>query len=186
VWVRIPPGAHNGGVKEHFGSLRVFSGSLVLLLSLLALTLVSGCSTDTDLPDVTSTNNQFEPDNPDDSTFTDDAGNEMRVGQDLDLPADWPAGIPTPDGRLVAVSVVDQSTAVGTWQVDGDLIQIENDYLQVLQSSGFETSRSEDLSTESITVFFAVNNDFDITVSATPGENPTDPGEITVLVNPAL
>jgi hypothetical protein len=87
---------------------------------------------------------------------------------------------------LVAVSVVDQSTAVGTWQVDGDLIQIENNYLQVLQSSGFETSRSEDLSTESITVFFAVNNDFDITVSATPGENLTDPGEITVLVNPAL
>jgi hypothetical protein len=31
-----------------------------------------------------------------------------------------------------------------------------------------------------------VNNDFDITVSATPGENLTDPGEITVLVNPAL
>jgi hypothetical protein len=156
------------------------------VLALLALTLVSGCSTDSDLPDVTSTNNQFETDNPDVSTFTDDAGNEMQVGQDLDLPADWPSGIPTPDGRLVAVSVVDQSTAVGTWQVDGDLIQIENNYLQVLQSSGFETSRSEDLSTESITVFFAVNNNFDITVSATPGENLTDPGEITVLVNPAL
>ncbi len=168
-------------MTNHFRSVGIFTGSLALLLSL-----VSGCSTESDPTEVTSTGNQFESDNPDDSTFTDDAGNEMLVGQDLDLPANWPSAIPTPDGRLVAVSIFDQSTAVATWQIDGDLIATENNYLQVLQSNGFNTSKSDDLSTGSISVFFAVGKDFDITVSATPGEVETDPGEITVLVNPSL
>ena len=155
------------------------------VLSLLLVTL-SGCSADSGAEDVTSTGNHFESDNPSDSTFTDDAGNEMQVGQDLALPSGWPSAIPTPEGRLVAVSIVDQSTAVATWQVDGDLISTENSYLKDLESRGFQTSQSTDLSTDSISVFFAINDEFDITVSATPGEQESDPGEITVLVNPAL
>lgn len=147
---------------------------------------VSGCTSDSGPTEATPTGNHFESDNPEVSTFTDDAGNEMQVGQDLELPREWPSSIPTPDGRLVAVSVVDQSTAVATWQIDGDLISAENSYLQDLESQGFQTTKADDLSTESISVFFAIGNGLDITVSATPGEQETDPGEITVVINPSL
>ncbi len=183
MWVRIPPGAHNSEVSKY--SLKT-AVALAGAFSLLLFT-VSGCSAQTGPEDVVipSAGNQFESDNPTDSTFTDDAGNEMQVGQNLDLPSDWPADIPTPAGRLVAVSIVNESTAVATWQIDGDIIEAEINYLKALESRGFQTSKSDDLSTDSISVFFAINSDFDITVSATPGEQESDPGEITVLVNPA-
>jgi hypothetical protein len=175
-------------VKQLSRPVNIFVvGTLTLLLAT-----VTGCSNGStsngSAPSnsAPATGNHFESDNPNDSTFTDDAGNEMQVGQDLPLPEDWPAAIPIPEGRLVAVSIVDESTAVATWQVDGELTSIDSAYLQLLESRGFTTERSNDLSTESITVFFAVGNNFDITVSATPGEKETDPGEITVLVNPSF
>ena len=145
-----------------------------------------GCTSTTVSPDVSPTGAQFEFENPDDSVFTDDAGNEMQVGSDLDVPANWPAAVPTPQGRLIAVSVVDESTAVATWQVEGDVIQAEDAFVQVMTESGFQVTRSTDLSTENISVFTAQGNDLDVTISATTGENPDDPGEITLLVNPAF
>ena len=128
----------------------------------------------------------FESDNPDDSTFTDDAGNELQVGENLALPPDWPGDVPIPDGSLIAVSVVDAQTAVATWQIDGDVLLAEQSYVEQLASTGFTVTKSDDLSTEANTVYTAVGNGLDVTVSATSGEKETDPGEITVLVNPGL
>ena len=171
----------NYRLHSHGTSLGTAIGAITIVLLG-----VSGCASDSGSTEATPSGNHFESDNPEESTFTDDAGNEMQVGQDLELPKEWPSSIPTPDGRLVAVSVVDQSTAVATWQIDGDVISAENNYLQELESQGFETTKSDDLSTESISVFFALGNGLDITVSATPGEQESDPGEITVVINPSL
>ena len=156
---------------------------------LLIAGMLSGCSSqDSSEPnsDITTSGDQFESDNPEDSTFTDDAGNEMQVGENLELPADWPAAVPTPEGRLIAVSIIDESTAVATWQVDGDVVTAENALVEAFTLNGFRAERSEDLSTDSITVYTAVGNDLDVTVSATPGAGESDPGEITLLVNPSF
>lgn len=161
-------------------------GAAALLALVLWVPTLTGCATEPAPRENTSAGNQFESDNPGDSTFTDDAGNEMQVGQDLDLPADWPSSISPPQGRLVAVSVVNPLTAVATWQVDGDVMAAETLYLELLESNGFTVENSSELSTNTISVFFARDETFDVTVSATPGDKVTDPGEITVVVNPAL
>ena len=155
----------------------------------MAITVVftlGACSGATTESAPTATGDHFESENPDDSVFTDDAGNEMQVGSDLDLPAEWPAAMPVPEGRLIAVSVVDASTAVGTWQVEGDVNEAETIFVQTVSDAGFTVTPAADLSTDTITVYTAQGNDLDVTISATPGETPSDPGEITLLVNPAF
>lgn len=132
------------------------------------------------------TDAQFETDNPDDSTFTDDAGNEMQVGENLVLPPEWPALVPTPEGSLIAVSIVDSETAVATWQTPGDVFVAEQSLVELFESGGFEVTKSVDLSTDANTVYTAVGNGLDVTISATSGEVQSDPGEITVLVNPGM
>ncbi len=160
--------------------------AILVGLMLCAVPLV-GCSSSNDTSTVSPTSgNHFESDDPNDSIFTDDAGTEMVVGDDLDLPNEWPSGVPVPSGRLVAVAIADPATAVATWQIDADLSVAESDYISQLELSGFEISPAPDLSTESITVYFAIGQKLDITVSATPGEKPSDPGEITVVINPSL
>ena len=168
----------------------------VLLLSVLAATTTTVACTNAELSNANGSESSselstesiapFESDNPDDSTFTDDAGNELQVGENLPLPPDWPADVPIPDGSLIAVSVVDAQTAVATWQTDGDVLLAEQSYVEQLASTGFTVTKSDDLSTDANTVYTAVGNGLDITVSATSGEKETDPGEITVLVNPGL
>ena len=167
-----------------------------LLLSVLAATTTTVACANFELPNsndsasstdpTTESIAPFESENPDDSTFTDDAGNELQVGENLPLPPDWPADVPTPKGSLIAVSVVDTQTAVATWQTDGDVFLAEQSYVEQLASAGFTVTKSDDLSTAANTVYTAVGNGLDVTVSATSGEKETDPGEITVLVNPGL
>jgi hypothetical protein len=148
--------------------------------------LISGCSSTTVTPEALPTGAQFESDNPDANVFTDDAGNELQVGDDLPLPADWPVGVPTPVGKLIAVSVVDSSTAVATWQIEGDMLIVEANYVAELEKAGFAATQSTDLSTDTISVYTAMGNGLDITISATLGAESTDPSELTVLINPAM
>jgi hypothetical protein len=186
VWVRIPPGAHNVDMVQAISCRKIKSKLAVAMLALVLGLSLAGCTSHTVTSEVSPTGAQFELDNPNDTTFTDDAGNELLVGDNLELPSNWPAAVPTPPGRLIAVSIVDESTAVATWQVEGDVNQAEDALVQEMSDSGFVVIRSDDLSTETISVFTAEGNDLDVTVSATPGANTGDSGEITLLVNPAF
>jgi hypothetical protein len=178
VWVRIPPGAHNAGM--HFRS------TLTAIVCGLSLTIgLSGCSSSPDEVPTSDLGNRFEQSNPTDEFLDDGSGNELEVGSDLPLPSNWPQGIPTPDGILIAVSVIDERTAVATWTVQGNVFTAQKDFLTKFDST-FTVEPIADLSTDTIVVFGAIGNAYDITISATLGEQVNDLGEITLLVNPSI
>jgi hypothetical protein len=162
--------------------------ALICLALALGMSACSSGSNITDVTDVTETNdlgNHFETSNSQDEILDDGSGNELAVGSDLFLPTTWPEGVPTPTGTLIAVSVIDDRTAVATWSVQGDVFQVQQMFLPAFDS-GFVVEPIPDLSTDTIVVYGAVGNGYDITVSATLGEKATDPGEITMLVNPSI
>ncbi len=177
VWVRIPPGAHNAAMGV-FSKIAVAAAGTVLILG------VSGCSTSPDVGEGNELGNHFETSNPSDEFLDDGSGNELEIGSDLTLPPTWPIGVPTPVGSLIAVSVIDEQTAVATWSVTGDVVPAQIEFL-TLFDSGYVVQPIPDLSTESIFVYGAIGNGYDITISATVGEKSTDPGEITLLINPS-
>lgn len=162
-------------------------------VAIASLTLLLGaCSQNSDVgPESepqsdTTASNHFETDPTGDSIFTDDAGNEIAVGENLTLPNNWPGLVPTPEGSLVAVSVIDEQTAVATWKIESDVFAVQEEYAQDLSSQGFEVSSDFGLSTDTIVVLIARGSGLDITISATTGEQVNDPGEITVVVNPSV
>ncbi len=146
---------------------------------------VAGCSSTPDAAPTSELGNHFEQSDPTDDHLDDGSGNELEVGTNLTLPQDWPQGVPTPIGSLIAVSVIDERTAVATWMVQGDVFTIQKDFLTEFDST-FIVEPISDLSTETIVVYGAIGNGFDITISATLGEQENDPGEITLLVNPSI
>ncbi len=164
---------------------------LFIALSLAAIALLSACSSgnaDASLESSASetVNDHFEGDAKNDSTLTDDEGNELSVGENIELPSEWPAAVPTPDGSLIAVSIIDASTAVGTWAVNGDVYAAQELFKDELTAFDFSTRSAPELSAEGIVVFTAQGNGLDVTVSATLGERDSDPGQITILVNPGF
>jgi hypothetical protein len=177
VWVRIPPGAHNADMKFRSKTAAAMCG-VVLALG------VVGCSSAVDVAQTSDLGNQFEQANPTDDFLDDGSGNELEVGTDLALPSNWPQAIPTPEGSLIAISVIDERTAVATWTVQNDVFLAQKDFLTEFDKS-FAVEPLLDLSTESIIVYGAIGNGFDVTISATLGAKADDPGEITVLVNPS-
>jgi hypothetical protein len=144
---------------------------------------VVGCSSAGDVAQTSDLGNQFEQANPADEFLDDGSGNELEVGIDLTLPSNWPQAIPTPEGSLIAVSVIDERTAVATWTARNDVFLAQKEFLTEFDES-FAIEPLLDLSTESIIVYGAIGNGFDVTISATLGAKADDPGEITVLVNP--
>jgi len=146
---------------------------------------IAGCSSGSDVVQTSDLGDRFEAPNPTDDLLDDGSGNELEVGSDLTLPDNWPQGIPTPSGTLIAVSVIDERTAVATWIVEGDVFTAQANFLNEFDSM-FTVEPLEELSTDTISVFGAIGNGYDITVSATLGEESSDPGEITLLVNPSL
>lgn len=178
VWVRIPPGAHNADMDLR-STITAIACGVLLTIGL------SGCSSSPTEAPTSDLGNHFEQSNPTDELLDDGSGNELVVGSDLTLPNNWPQGIPTPDGTLIAVSVIDERTAVATWTVQGDVFTAQEDFLTKFDSS-FAVEPIADLSTETIVVYGAIGNGYDITVSATLGEQVNDPGEITLLVNPSI
>jgi hypothetical protein len=157
----------------------VIAGGVVLILSLAA------CSNAPEGTPTSGLGNHFEQSNPNDDRLDDGSGNELEVGANLTLPQGWPEGVPTPSGSLIAVSVIDDRTAVATWTVKGDVFTIQKDFLNQFDST-FTVEPIADLSTDTIVVFGAIGNGYDITISATLGEQVNDPGEITLLVNPSI
>lgn len=154
-------------------------------LGLVLIVGVNACSSNPPVTQPSALGNNFETSNPDDELLDDGSGNELEIGSDLALPSDWPKGVPTPTGTLIAVSVIDDRTAVATWSVEGDVFSAQKMFLLAFDSS-FTVEPIPDLSTETIVVYGAIGNGFDITISATLGEQTTDPGEITLLVNPSI
>jgi hypothetical protein len=178
VWVRIPPGAHNAGMD--------LRSKFTAVACVVALTIgVAGCSSEPDVTQTSDLGDHFESSNPTDDLLDDGSGNELEVGSDLTLPNDWPQGVPTPSGTLIAVSVIDERTAVATWTVEGDVFTVQEGFLAEFDST-FTVEPLADLSTDTIAVYGVIGNGYDITVSATLGEQSSDPGEITLLVNPSL
>ncbi len=145
---------------------------------------LAGCASSPTVSESSDLGNRFETSNPEDKLWDDGSGNELEVGSDLSLPPDWPEGVPTPAGALISVSVIDDRTAVATWSVEGDVFQAQQSFLAEFDS-GFSVEPIPDLSTDTIIVYGATGNGFDITISSTLGERSTDPGEITLLVNPS-
>ncbi len=177
VWVRIPPGAHNHCV----GISKIHTATALGVVLVLGL---AGCTSSPTVSQTSDLGNRFETSNPEDKLWDDGSGNELEVGSDLSLPPDWPEGVPTPAGALISVSVIDDRTAVATWSVEGDVFQAQQSFLAEFDS-GFSVEPIPDLSTDTIIVYGATGNGFDITISSTLGERSTDPGEITLLVNPS-
>ncbi len=177
VWVRIPLGAHNDWV----GISKIHTATALGVVLVLGL---AGCTSSPTVSQTSDLDNRFETSNPEDKLFDDGSGNELEVGSDLSLPPDWPEGVPTPAGALISVSVIDDRTAVATWSVEGDVFQAQQSFLAEF-NSGFSVEPIPDLSTDTIIVYGATGNGFDITISSTLGERSTDPGEITLLVNPS-
>lgn len=143
-----------------------------------------GCSSAVDEHATSDLGNQFEQSNPTDEFLDDGSGNELEVGSDLALPSNWPQAIPTPVGSLIAISVIDERTAVATWTAQGDVYLAQKEFLTEFDST-FVVEPILDLSTDSIVVYGAIGNGFDVTISATLGQQADDPGEITLLVNPS-
>ena len=177
VWVRIPPGAHNADMK-------IRSNITVAMCGVLLSVGLVGCSGSVDVAQTSDLGNQFEQSNPTDEFLDDGSGNELEVGRDLNLPSNWPQAIPTPEGSLIAISVIDERTAVATWSVQNDVFLAQKEFLTEFDGS-FAVEPLLDLSTDSIIVYGAIGNGFDVTISATLGAKADDPGEITVLVNPS-
>jgi hypothetical protein len=161
-----------------FLKIAVAAAGTVLILG------VSGCSTSPDVGEGNELGNHLQTSHPSDEFLDDGSGNELEIGSDLTLPPTWPIGVPTPVGSLIAVSVIDEQTAVATWSVTGDVVPAQIEFL-TLFDSGYLVQPIPDLSTESIFVYGAIGNGYDITISATVGEKSTDPGEITLLINPS-
>ena len=177
VWVRIPPGAHNAGMN--------FRSRIAVALSVVVLTTgFVGCSSAVDEAATSDLGSHFEQANPTDEFLDDGSGNELEVGSDLALPNNWPQAIPTPGGSLIAISVIDERTAVATWTAQGDVFLAQKQFLAEFDST-FVVEPLLDLSTDSIVVYGAIGNGFDVTISATLGQQADDPGEITLLVNPS-
>jgi hypothetical protein len=146
---------------------------------------LAGCSSGSEVTQTSDLGDRFESSNPTDDFLDDGSGNELEVGSDLPLPNNWPQGIPTPEGTLIAVSVIDERTAVATWTVQGDVFTAQKEFLTQFDST-FTVEPIADLSTDTIVVYGAIGNGYDVTVSATLGEQVNDPGEITLLINPSI
>ena len=166
---------------------------LFIALNLPAIALLSACSNgnsdasmESGASASQSADDHFEGDAQNDSILTDEAGNELSMGDNIELPTDWPAQVPTPAGSLIAVSIIDSSTAIGTWAVTGDVYAAQEIFKGELDTLGYSTKAAPDLSAEGIVVFTAQGNGLDVTVSATIGEKDSDPGQITILVNPGF
>lgn len=164
---------------------------LAIALSLAATALLAACSNGNSDASIESgasasqsADDHFEGDAQNESILTDEAGNELSMGDNIVLPTDWPAQVPTPAGSLIAVSIIDSSTAIGTWTVPGDVYAAQEIFKGELDTLGYLTNAAPDLSAEGIVVFTAQGNGLDVTVSATLGEKDSDPGQITILVNP--
>jgi hypothetical protein len=162
-----------------------FRSKIAVALSGVVLTTgFVGCSSAVDDAANSDLGNQFEQSNPTDEFLDDGSGNELEVGSDLALPSNWPQAIPTPVGSLIAVSVIDERTAVATWTVQGDVFLAQKEFLTEFDTT-FVVEPLVDLTTDSIVVYGAIGNGFDVTISATLGQQADDPGEITLLVNPS-
>ncbi|GEM_PF-318712 len=178
VSVRIRLGAHNADMAFH-SKVAATTLGIAMLLGM------SGCSSSPEEVQQSDMGNRFETSNPTDGFLDDGSGNELAVGSDLTLPGTWPEGVPTPAGTLIAFSVIDDRTAVATFSVDGDVFSSQQMFLTAFDTS-FTVEPIPDLSTDTIAVYGAIGNGYDITISATLGEQPSDRGEITLLVNPSL
>lgn len=146
---------------------------------------LAACSSSPETTPAGELGNRFEQSNPSDDRLDDGSGNELEIGANLTLPQGWPKDVPTPNGSLIAVSVIDERTAVATWTVQGDVFTAQEEFLTRFDST-FTVEPISDLSTETIVVYGAIGNGYDITISATLGEQSDDPGEITLLVNPSI
>ena len=176
VSVQIRPGAHNEAVNPSTTSA-LAAATLVVAVG------IGGCSSGPDSTTSSDLGNRFETSVPDGSPLGDGSGNQLAMGIDLMLPTDWPIHVPTPVGSLISVSVIDENTAVGTWSIAGDVFGAQQVYLAQLEE-GFAVEPIPDLTTDTIVVYAVTGSGYEIIVSATLGEKTTDPGEITLLVNP--
>jgi hypothetical protein len=176
VSVQIRPGAHNEVVNPSTTSALIAAGLAIAVG-------IGGCSTGPGPTTSSDLGNRFETFDPDDGPLGDGSGNQLAMGNDLMLPMDWPINVPTPDGSLISVSVINDNTAVGTWSIAGDVFQAQQVYLAQFQA-GFAVQPMPDLTTDTIVVYAVTGSGYEIIVSSTLGEKITDPGEITLLVNP--
>ncbi len=90
-------------------------------------------------------------------TVTGPSGEAVSVGEGVDLPDNWPADVPVPDGTLMGVSV-DQAngTAWAMWQLPAGTPEPVAAYKSALESGGFTVT--SETSTSGMTVLTAEGN----------------------------
>jgi hypothetical protein len=77
-------------------------------------------------------------------TFTDEEGNEIAVGEGIDLPANWPANVPAFEGGTLGVASVNaDGTASAMWTTETSSADVVAAYGATLEGAGYtQTSTS--------------------------------------------
>jgi hypothetical protein len=95
---------------------------------------------------------------------TDDAGNEVGVGTAAQVPADFPAEVPLPEGTLTIAATSPEGEFTLQFQVDGSPTDAATAYERTLSDAGFTVDRSASVSDAG--GFTATGKGFEVTVLA--------------------
>lgn len=77
-------------------------------------------------------------------TMTDEEGNQVVIGEGVELPANWP--LPVPDSGVLAMATVQSDgTAYAMWQVEGTESDAADSYGDLLVSAGYSLERDSNL-----------------------------------------
>lgn len=71
-------------------------------------------------------------------TITDEEGNEMAVGENVAIPDNWPAEVPTYDTGTLTIVTVSPDGVYAAWTVDGSAQDAADAYGSALEGAGYE------------------------------------------------
>ena len=105
-------------------------------------------------------------------TVKDDEGNEVSVGENVELPADWPSAVPAVEGGTLMMAGVDaDGGASAMWQVQADPESASTAYGSQLESAGFTKDAEAMLDTAAMRQF--AGNGLRVSVSASESDGST-------------
>lgn len=105
-------------------------------------------------------------------TFTDDEGNEVAVGEGIELPGNWPDNVPAFEGGTLGVASVNtDGTASAMWTTDSSAADVAAAYGAELEGAGYAQTSTSNLGDLSIADY--AGNGRTINVSAIAADGTT-------------
>lgn len=105
-------------------------------------------------------------------TVKDGEGNEVSLGENVELPADWPSAVPAVEGGTLTMAGLDgDGGASAMWQVDADPETASTAYASQLESAGFTKDAEAMLDEAAMRQF--LGNGLRVSVSATESDGAT-------------